>query len=136
MKDLSKLKMLLDLSDGIRSDIKDKDLEDGIKKATRKLVKENPGLTFEDILMNLVASIRESCRNMLGDETMDSVIDSMMKTVDLMADEEGDVLMGNEREVLRVVLRSIVIRKSMERSFKISVKAANEEWTGMKGTEL
>ena len=135
MKDLSKLKTVLDLAHDFESKGTDKKLAEGVKQTTKLLLSKKPDTTFEDILMNLMMSARESYKHMVHSGDIDSTVDMFMNLVDMMVDEEGDKLEDNETIILREILKSRLITNMLTKSFNVSVKAVTEVWTGMHGTE-
>jgi hypothetical protein len=135
VKDLSKLKTVLDLAYDFESNGTDKKLAEGVKQTTKLLLSKKPDTTFEDILMNLMMSARESYKHMVHSGDIDSTVDMFMNLVDMMVDEEGDRLEDNETIILREILKSRLITNMLTKSFNVSVKAVTEVWTGMHGTE-
>ena len=135
MKDLSKLKTVLDLAHDFESKGTDKKLAEGVKQTTKLLLSKKPDTTFEDILMNLMMSARESYKHMVHSGDIDSTVDMFMSLVDMMVDEEGDKLEDNETIILREILKSQLITNMLTKSFNVSVKAVTEVWTGMHGAE-
>ena len=135
MKDLSKLKTVLDLAHDFESKGTDKKLAEGVKKTTKLLLSEKPDTTFEDILMNLMMSARESYKHMVHSGDIDSTVDMFMSLVDMMVEEEDDKLEDNEIIILREILKSRLITNMLTKSFNVSVKAVTEIWDGMHGTE-
>lgn len=135
MKDLSKLKTVLDLAHDFESKGTDKKLAEGVKQTTKLLLSKKPDTTFEDILMNLMMSARESYKHMVHSGDIDSTVDMFMNLVDMMVDEEGDKLEDNETIILREILKSRLITNMLTKSFNVSVKAVTEVWAGMHGTE-
>jgi hypothetical protein len=135
MKDLSKLKTVLDLAHDFESKGTDKKLAEGVKQTTKLLLAKKPDTTFEDILMNLMMSARESYKHMVHSGDIDSTVDMFMNLVDMMVDEEGDKLEDNETIILREILKSRLITNMLTKSFNVSVKAVTEVWDGMHGTE-
>ena len=135
MKDLSKLKTVLDLAHDFESKGTDKKLAEGVKKTTKLLLSKKPDTTFEDILMNLMMSARESYKHMVHSGDIDSTVDMFMSLVDMMVEEEDDKLEDNETIILREILKSRLITNMLTKSFNVSVKAVTEIWDGMHGTE-
>lgn len=135
MKDLSKLKTVLDLAYDFESKGTDKKLAEGVKQTTKLLLSKKPDTTFEDILMNLMMSARESYKHMVHSGDIDSTVDMFMNLVDMMVDEEGDKLEDNEIIILREILKSRLITNMLTKSFNVSVQAVTEIWNGMHGTE-
>ena len=135
MKDLSKLKTVLDLAHDFESKGTDKKLAEGVKQTTKLLLSKKPDTTFEDILMNLMMSARESYKHMVHSGDIDSTVDMFMNLVDMMVDEEGDKLEDNETIILREILKSRLITNMLTKSFNVSVQAVTEIWDGMHGTE-
>ena len=135
MKDLSKLKTVLDLAHDFESKGTDKKLEEGVKKTTKLLLAKKPDTTFEDILMNLLISARESYKHMVNSEDINSTVDMFMNLVDMMVEEEDDKLEDNETIILREILKGRLITNMLMKSFNVSVKAVTEVWTGIHGTE-
>ena len=135
MKDLSKLKTVLDLAHDFESKGTDKKLAEGVKQTTKLLLSKKPDTTFEDILMNLLMSARESYKHMVHSGDIDSTVDMFMNLVDMMVDEEGDKLEDNETIILREILKSRLITNMLTKSFNVSVQAVTEIWDGMHGTE-
>ena len=135
MKDLSKLKTVLDLAHDFESKGTDKKLEEGVKKTTKLLLAKKPDTTFEDILMNLLISARESYKHMVNSEDINSTVDMFMNLVDMMVEEEDDKLEDNETIILREILKGRLITTMLMKSFNVSVKAVTEIWNGVHGTE-
>jgi len=135
MKDLSKIKTVLDLARDFESKGTDGKLAEGVKKTTKLLLEKKPETTFEDILMNLLLSARESYKHMIHSGEIDSTVDMFMNLVDMMVEEEGDSLEENETIMLREILKGQLVTNMLTKSFHISVKAASETWDGMKGME-
>ena len=135
VKDLSKLKTVLDLAHDFESKGTDKKLAEGVKKTTKLLLSKKPDTTFEDILMNLMMSARESYKHMVHSGDIDSTVDMFMSLVDMMVEEEDDKLEDNETIILREILKSRLITNMLTKSFNVSVKAVTEIWDGMHGTE-
>ena len=135
MKDLSKLKTVLDLAHDFESKGTDKKLEEGVKRTTKLLLAKKPDTTFEDILMNLLISARESYKHMVNSEDINSTVDMFMNLVDMMVEEEDDKLEDNETIILREILKGRLITNMLMKSFNVSVKAVTEVWTGIHGTE-
>jgi hypothetical protein len=135
VKDLSKLKTVLDLAHDFESKGTDKKLAEGVKQTTKLLLSKKPDTTFEDILMNLMMSARESYKHMVHSGDIDSTVDMFMNLVDMMVDEEGDKLEDNETIILREILKSRLITNMLTKSFNVSVQAVTEIWNGMHGTE-
>ena len=135
MKDLSKLKTVLDLAHDFESKGTDKKLAEGVKQTTKLLLSKKPDTTFEDILMNLLMSARGSYKHMVHSGDIDSTVDMFMNLVDMMVDEEGDKLEDNETIILREILKSRLITNMLTKSFNVSVQAVTEIWDGMHGTE-
>ena len=134
MKDLSKLKTVLDLAHDFESKRTDKKLAEGVKQTTKLLLSKKPDTTCEDILMNLMMSARESYKHMVHSGDIDSTVDMFMNLVDMMVDEEGDKLEDNETIILREILKSRLITNMLTKSFNVSVQAVTEIWNGMHGT--
>lgn len=135
MKDLSKLKTILDLAHDFESKGTDKKLAEGVKKTTKLLLSKKPDTTLEDLLMNLLMSARESYKHMVKSGEIDSTVDMFMNMVDMMVEEEDDKLEDNETIILREILKGRLITNMLTKSFNVSVKAVTEIWTGMHGTE-
>ena len=135
MKDLSKLKTVLDLAHDFESKGTDKKLAEGVKQTTKLLLSKKPDTTFEDILMNLMMSARESYKHMVHSGDIDSTVDMFMNLVDMMVEEEDDKLEDNETIILREILKGRLITNMLTKSFNVSVKAVTEVWDGMHGTE-
>ena len=135
MKDLSKLKTVLDLAHDFESKGTDKKLAEGVKQTTKLLLSKKPDTTLEDLLMNLLMSARESYKHMVKSGEIDSTVDMFMNLVDMMAEEENDKLEDNETIILREILKGRLITNMLMKSFNVSVKAVTEVWTGMHGTE-
>ena len=135
VKDLSKLKTVLDLAHDFESKGTDKKLEEGVKRTTKLLLAKKPDTTFEDILMNLLISARESYKHMVNSEDINSTVDMFMNLVDMMVEEEDDKLEDNETIILREILKGRLITNMLMKSFNVSVKAVTEVWNGVHGTE-
>lgn len=135
MKDLSKLKTVLDLAHDFESKGTDKKLAEGVKQTTKLLLAKKPDTPFEDILMNLLMSARESYKHMVNSEDINSTVDMFMNLVDMMVEEEDDKLEDNETIILREILKGRLITNMLTKSFNVSVKAVTEVWNGMKGME-
>ena len=135
MKDLSKLKTVLDLAHDFESKGTDKKLAEGVKQTTKLLLSKKPDTTLEDLLMNLLMSARESYKHMVKSGEIDSTVDMFMNLVDMMAEEEGEKLEENEEIMLRVILKGQLVTNMLIKSFNVSVKAVTEVWSGMKGME-
>ena len=135
MKDLSKLKTDLDLEHDFEYKGTDKKLEEGVKRTTKLLLAKKPDTTFEDILMNLLISARESYKHMVNSEDINSTVDMFMNLVDMMVEEEDDKLEDNETIILREILKGRLITNMLMKSFNVSVKAVTEVWNGVHGTE-
>ena len=109
MKDLSKIKTVLDLARDFESNGTDGKLAEGVKKTTKLLLEKKPETTFEDILMNLLLSARESYKHMIHSGEIDSTVDMFMNLVDMMAEEEGDSLEENEKDcVVSLISRNLL----------------------------
>lgn len=135
MKNLSKIKTVLDLARDFESNGTDEKLAEGVKKTTKLLLEKKPETTFEDILMNLLLSARESYKHMIHSGEIDSTVDMFMNLVDMMVEEEGDSLEENETIILREILKGQLVTNMLTKSFHVSVKAVTEVWDGMKGME-
>ena len=135
MKDLSKLKTVLDLAHDFESKSTDKKLAEGVKQTTKLLLAKKPDTTLEDLLMNLLMSARESYKHMVKSGEIDSTVDMFMNLVDMMVEEEDDKLEDNETIILREILKGRLITNMLTKSFNVSVKAVTEVWTGMKRTD-
>jgi len=135
VKDLSKLKMVLDLAHDFESKGTDKKLAEGVKQTTKLLLSKKPDTTLEDLLMNLLMSARESYKHMVKSGEIDSTVDMFMNLVDMMVEEEDDKLEDNETIILREILKGRLITNMLTKSFNVSVKAVTEVWTGMHGME-
>ena len=135
VKDLSKLKTVLDLAHDFESKGTDKKLAEGVKQTTKLLLSKKPDTTLEDLLMNLLMSARESYKHMVKSGEIDSTVDMFMNLVDMMVEEEDDKLEDNETIILREILKGRLITNMLTKSFNVSVKAVTEVWTGMHGTE-
>ena len=135
MKDLSKLKTVLDLAHDFESKGTDKKLAEGVKQTTKLLLSKKPDTTLEDLLMNLLMSARESYKHMVKSGEIDSTVDMFMNLVDMMVEEENDKLEDNETIILREILKGRLITNMLTKSFNVSVKAVTEVWTVMHGTE-
>ena len=135
MKDLSKLKTVLDLAHDFESKGTDKKLAEGVKQTTKLLLSKKPDTTLEDLLMNLLMSARESYKHMVKSGEIDSTVDMFMNLVDMMVEEEDDKLEDNETIILREILKGQLIKNMLTKSFNVSVKAVTEVWNGMNGTE-
>ena len=135
MKDLSKLKTVLDLAHDFESKGTDKKLAEGVKQTTKLLLAKKPDTTLEDLLMNLLMSARESYKHMVKSGEIDSTVDMFMNLVDMMVEEEDDKLEDNETIILREILKGRLITNMLTKSFNVSVKAVTEVWNGMHGME-
>ena len=135
MKDLSKLKTVLDLAHDFESKGTDKKLAEGVKQTTKLLLSKKPDTTLEDLLMNLLMSARESYKHMVKSGEIDSTVDMFMNLVDMMAEEENDKLEDNETIILREILKGRLITNMLTKSFNVSVKAVTEVWNGVHGME-
>ena len=135
MKDLSKLKTVLDLAHDFESNGTDKKLAEGVKQTTKLLLSKKPDTTLEDLLMNLLMSARESYKHMVKSGEIDSTVDMFMNLVDMMVEEEDDKLEDNETIILREILKGRLITNMLTKSFNVSVKAVTEVWNGVHGTE-
>ena len=135
MKDLSKLKTVLDLAYDFESKGTDKKLAEGVKQTTKLLLAKNPDTTLEDLLMNLLMSARESYKHMVKSGEIDSTVDMFMNLVDMMVEEEDDKLEDNETIILREILKGRLITNMLTKSFNVSVKAVTEVWNGVHGME-
>ena len=128
MKDLSKLKTVLDLAHDFESKGTDKKLAEGVKQTTKLLLAKKPDTTLEDLLMNLLMSARESYKHMVKSGDIDSTVDMFMNLVDMMVEEEDDKLEDNETIILREILKGRLITNMLTKSFNVSVKAVTEVW--------
>ena len=128
MKDLSKLKTVLDLAHDFESKGTDKKLAEGVKQTTKLLLSKKPDTTLEDLLMNLLMSARESYKHMVKSGEIDSTVDMFMNLVDMMVEEEDDKLEDNETIILREILKGRLITNMLTKSFNVSVKAVTEVW--------
>ena len=135
MKDLSKLKTVLDLAHDFESKGTDKKLAEGVKQTTKLLLAKKPDTTLEDLLMNLLMSARESYKHMVKSGEIDSTVDMFMNLVDMMVEEEDDKLEDNETIILREILKGRLITNMLTKSFNVSVKAVTEVWNGVHGME-
>ena len=135
MKDLSKLKTVLDLAHDFESKGTDKKLAEGVKQTTKLLLAKKPDTTLEDLLMNLLMSARESYKHMVKSGDIDSTVDMFMNLVDMMVEEEDDKLEDNETIILREILKGRLITNMLTKSFNVSVKAVTEVWNGVHGME-
>ena len=135
VKDLSKLKKVLDLAHDFESKGTDKKLAEGVKQTTKLLLAKKPDTTFEDILMNLLMSARESYKHMVKSGEIDSTVDIFMNLVDMTVEEEDDKLEDNETIILREILKGRLITNMLTKSFNVSVKAVTEVWNGVHGME-
>ena len=135
MKDLSKLKTVLDLAHDFESKGTDKKLAEGVKQTTKLLLAKKPDTTLEDLLMNLLMSARESYKHMVKSGEIDSTVDMFMNLVDMMVEEEDDKLEDNETIILREILKGKLITNMLTKSFNVSVKAVTEVWNGVHGME-
>ena len=135
MKDLSKLKTVLDLAHDFESKGTDKKLAEGVKQTTKLLLSKKPDTTLEDLLMNLLMSARESYKHMVKSGEIDSTVDMFMNLVDMMVEEGDDKLEDNETIILREILQGRLITNMLTKSFNVSVKAVTEVWNGVHGTE-
>ena len=135
MKDLSKLKTVLDLAHDFESKGTDKKLAEGVKQTTKLLLSKKPDTTLEDLFMNLLMSARESYKHMVKSGEIDSTVDMFMNLVDMMVEEEDDKLEDNETIILREILKGRLITNMLMKSFNVSVKAVTEVWNGVHGTE-
>ena len=135
VKDLSKLKTVLDLAHDFESKGTDKKLAEGVKQTTKLLLSKKPNTTLEDLLMNLLMSARESYKHMVKSGDIDSTVDMFMNLVDMMVEEEDDKLEDNETIILREILKGRLITNMLTKSFNVSVKAVTEVWNGVHGTE-
>jgi hypothetical protein len=135
MKDLSKLKTVLDLAHDFESKGTDKKLAEGVKQTTKLLLSKKPDTTLEDLLMNLLMSARESYKHMVKSGEIDSTVDMFMNLVDMMVEEEDDKLEDNETIILREILKGRLITNMLTKSFNVSVKAVTEVWNGVHGME-
>ena len=135
MKDLSRLKTVLDMARDFESKRTDGKLAEGVKQTTKLLLSKKPDTTLEDLLMNLLMSARESYKHMVKSGDIDSTVDMFMNLVDMMVEEEDDKLEDNETIILREILKGRLITNMLTKSFNVSVKAVTEVWTGMHGTE-
>ena len=133
MKDLSRLKLVLDLARDFESKGTDHKLEDGVKKTTELLLSRKPDTTFEEILLNLLLSARESYKHMIKSEDIESTVDMFMNLVDMMLEEDEDELEENEETMLRYILKGQIITNMLIKSFNVSVKAVTEIWKELKG---
>ena len=131
VKDLSKLKTVLDLAHDFESKGTDKKLAEGVKQTTKLLLSKKPDTTLEDLLMNLLMSARESYKHMVKSGEIDSTVDMFMNLVDMMVEEEDDKLEDNETIILREILKGRLITNMLTKSFNVSVKAVTEVWNGM-----
>jgi hypothetical protein len=135
VKDLSKLKTVLDLAHDFESKGTDKKLAEGVKQTTKLLLSKKPDTTLEDLLMNLLMSARESYKHMVKSGEIDSTVDMFMNLVDMMVEEEDDKLEDNETIILREILKGRLITNMLTKSFNVSVKAVTEVWNGVHGME-
>jgi hypothetical protein len=135
VKDLSKLKTVLDLAHDFESKGTDKKLAEGVKQTTKLLLAKKPDTTLEDLLMNLLMSARESYKHMVKSGEIDSTVDMFMNLVDMMVEEEDDKLEDNETIILREILKGRLITNMLTKSFNVSVKAVTEVWNGVHGME-
>ena len=135
MKDLSRLKTILDLARDFESKGTDENLARGVKKTTKLLLKQKPETTFEDILMNLLLSARESYKHMINSGEINSTVDMFMNLVDMMVEDDGEKLEENEEFMLREILKGQLVTNMLTKSFNVSVKAVTEIWNGVHGTE-
>lgn len=135
MKDLSKLKTVLELARDFESKGTDKKLKEGVKKTTKLLLTKKPDTTFEDLLMNLMISAQESYKHMVNSEDINSTIDMFMNLVDMLVKEDDEELEENEEIMLREILKGQIVTNMLIKSFNVSVQAVTEVWSGMHGTE-
>ncbi len=136
MKDLSKLKTILDLARDFESKRADDSLAEGVKKKTKLLLSKKPNTTFEDLLMNLMMSAQESYKHIINSEDINSTVDIFMNLVGMMVEEEDDDrLEENEEFMLREILKGQLVTNMLTKSFNVSVQAVTEIWNGMHGME-
>ena len=136
MKNLGRLRTILDLARNFESQVIDHKLEEGVKKTTKLILTQKPDTTFEELLMNLLLSARESYKRMIDSEEINSTANMFMDLVDMMLENDGDdKLDENESIMLRYILKGQIVTNMLSKSFNVSVKAVNDAWNGMKGTE-
>lgn len=140
MKDFSKLRIALNLSGGVESLINtntDKNLEEGVKRSTKKLLEINPEITKEEIISYLILSAQSSYLTMISSNSLELTISSYIDLIKLCAkdDEDEDELSSEEECVLKCMLKNKLTTDLLHKSFNISLKAATEVWNGIKGME-
>lgn len=135
MRDLSRLKTILNMAREFESKRTDNELEKGVKRTTKLLIEKNPSTTFEELMTNLLISARESYKHMINSGEVDSTVDMFMELAKMIAEEENEEIEGNEFTMLRFIIKSEVISNMLQKSFNVSVKAITDTWNGIHGTE-
>ena len=130
MKNLSKFRSILDLAKEVESKETDKKLEEGVKKTTELLLEKRPDITYEDLLVNLLVSARESYKHMIESEEINSSVSMFMEMAKMIAESDEEELSGNEEFMLRYILKSQFVQNMLSKSFRVSVKAVTELWNG------
>ena len=131
MKNLDKLKNILDLAKSYESPDTDGNLVEGVKKTTRVLIEKNPEITFNDILMNLLMSARESYKYMLNSDEIEGTVDIFMDLVKMIVEDEE----SEEIPILRFIFKNLIVQNMLQKSFELSVKAVEEVWIGREKME-
>lgn len=134
MKDLSKLKMVLDLARDFESKKTDNKLEEGVRKTTKILLEAKPNTTYEDLVTNLLLSTRESYKHMINSDEIESTMEVFTSLVDAMFEDEEGELEENEEVMLKYILRYYLVTNMLKKSFNVSIKAITEAWNGTRGT--
>jgi lipopolysaccharide biosynthesis regulator YciM len=135
MRDLSKLKTMLDLAREVESKDTDEKLAEGVKRTTKTLMKYKPEITYEEIISKLLLSAIDSYKHMINSEDIDPSVDLFMKMANMIVEEEGESFNENEEVMLRYILKGQIVTNMVYKSFNVSVKAVTELWNGTKGME-
>ena len=132
MRNLDKMKAVLDLAREYESKGTDLELAKGVKKTTELLLKKKPETTFEDIITNLVMSAKASYRFMLDSDDIETSVDMFMDMAkSVVVDENaGESLTENEEFILRFMFKTQLVTNMLKKSFDVSVKAVSELWNG------
>ena len=136
MKNLGRLKLVLELARDFEVSNANKTLEEGVKKTTKNLLSLKPDTTYEELISNLLLSAKESYIHTVSTEGTNNIVDMFMGLVDMIVKECGEPMEKNEEIILRSIIKDQLATSMINKSFEISLKAVTEIWTGMKGMEL
>ena len=133
MKNLEALGMVLRAAHQFNPGDIDEKLFKSINETTKSVLREFPETSFQELYDNLKKSTLVSAKKILkDDDEFDDTIRTLMGLANNIADEDDDPISEVQHQILFFILKSIMTREMLFKSFYTSCQAIKSALDGEK----